>query len=157
MLSGWFLHNKRKYKTMSTFQQVTICGNLGDEPQSRTFQNGGSVVNLSIATTESWVDKTTGEKKSLTEWHRVVAYGKQAEVLSKYCSKGDKLLITGKLRTRKWTDQSNIERYSTEIHVDTFTFLTSKAQQTQAPAQTQNQNYSPAPPPREEEHDDLPF
>lgn len=142
---------------MSTFQQVTICGNLGDEPQSRTFQNGGSVVNLSIATTESWVDKATGEKKSLTEWHRVVAYGKQAEVLAKYCSKGDKLLITGKLRTRKWTDQSNIERYSTEIHVDTFTFLTSKAQQTQAPAQAQNQNYSPAPPPREEEHDDLPF
>ena len=142
---------------MSTFQQVTICGNLGDEPQSRTFQNGGSVVNLSIATTESWVDKTTGEKKRLTEWHRVVAYGKQAEVLAKYCSKGDKLLITGKLRTRKWTDQSNIERYSTEIHVDTFTFLTSKAQQTQAPAQAQNDNYSPAPPQKEEEHDDLPF
>ena len=80
--------------------------------------NGGAVANLSIATSESWADKQTGEKKELTEWHRVVLFGKLAEVAGEYLRKGSQVYIEGKLRTRKWQDQAGVERYSTEIVVN---------------------------------------
>jgi len=146
---------------MSTFQQITIIGHLGDDPQSKTFENGDMVTNISIATTETWVDKQTNEKKESTEWHRCVAYRKAAEVIDKYCKKGDKILVLGKLKTRKWTDNQNIDRWTTEIVIETFKFLTSKGQPQQqgsaVEAYQNNNNAAPATNFKEEEHDDLPF
>lgn len=100
-----------------SLNKVEIIGNLGADPEVRYMPSGGAVANLSIATTESWKDKTTGEKKEQTEWHRVVIFGKLAEVAGEYLRKGSKVFIEGALRTRKWTDQQGVERYTTEINV----------------------------------------
>ena len=100
-----------------SLNKVEIIGNLGADPEVRYMQNGNAVANLSIATTESWKDKQTGEKKELTEWHRVVLFGKLAEIAGEYLRKGSKVFIEGGLRTRKWTDQAGVERYTTEINV----------------------------------------
>lgn len=100
-----------------SLNKVEIIGNLGADPEVRYMPSGGAVANLSIATTESWKDKTTGEKKELTEWHRVVIFGKLAEIAGEYLRKGSKVFIEGGLRTRKWTDQAGVERYTTEINV----------------------------------------
>lgn len=100
-----------------SLNKVEIIGNLGADPEVRYMPSGGAVANLSIATTESWKDKTTGEKKEQTEWHRVVIFGKLAEVAGEYLRKGSKVFIEGGLRTRKWTDQQGVERYTTEINV----------------------------------------
>lgn len=100
-----------------SLNKVEIIGNLGADPEVRYMPSGGAVANLSIATTESWKDKATGEKKEQTEWHRVVIFGKLAEVAGEYLRKGSKVFIEGALRTRKWTDQQGVERYTTEINV----------------------------------------
>lgn len=100
-----------------SLNKVEIIGNLGADPEVRYMPSGGAVANLSIATTESWKDKTTGEKKEQTEWHRVVIFGKLAEIAGEYLRKGSKVFIEGGLRTRKWTDQQGVERYTTEINV----------------------------------------
>lgn len=100
-----------------SLNKVEIIGNLGNDPELRYMPSGGAVANLSIATTESWKDKTTGEKKEQTEWHRVVIFGKKAEVAGEYLRKGSKVFIEGSLRTRKWQDQAGVERYTTEINV----------------------------------------
>jgi single-strand DNA-binding protein len=103
---------------MSSINKVIIIGNLGDAAEMRVMPTGGSVANLSIATSESWKDKSTGEKKERTEWHRVVIFGKLAEVAGEYLKKGTQVYIEGKLTTRKWTDNSGADRYTTEIHVN---------------------------------------
>ncbi len=95
--------------------KVILIGNLGKDPEVRSMQNGGKVANLSIATSESWRDKATGEKKEKTEWHRVVIFGNLAEIAEKYLKKGSKVYVSGSLQTRKWTDQSGAEKYSTEV------------------------------------------
>ena len=95
--------------------KVILIGNLGKDPEVRSMQNGGKVANLSIATSESWRDKATGEKKEKTEWHRVVIFGNLAEIAEKYLKKGSKVYVSGALQTRKWTDQSGAEKYSTEV------------------------------------------
>lgn len=100
-----------------SLNKVELIGNLGADPEVRYMPSGGAVANLSIATTESWKDKTTGEKKEQTEWHRVVIFGKLAEIAGEYLRKGSKVFIEGSLRTRKWTDQQGVERYTTEIVV----------------------------------------
>lgn len=100
-----------------SLNKVELIGNLGQDPEVRYMQNGGAVANLSIATTESWKDKTTGEKKEQTEWHRVVIFGKLAEIAGEYLRKGSKVFIEGSLRTRKWQDQQGVDRYTTEINV----------------------------------------
>lgn len=100
-----------------SLNKVELIGNLGADPEVRSMPSGGAVANLSIATTESWKDKTTGEKKELTEWHRVVIFGKLAEIAGEYLRKGSKVFIEGGLRTRKWQDQAGVERYTTEINV----------------------------------------
>lgn len=117
--------------------EATLIGNLGQDPEVRTMNNGGQVVTLSVATSESWTDSASGERKQRTEWHRVVIFsdglGKLAE---KYLEKGAKVFIRGALRTRKWQDQSGADRYSTEIHLTpyngTLTFLSSKRDGTRA-------------------------
>ena len=103
-----------------TFQQVIVIGNVGQDPEVRYSQSGLCFCNLSIATSESWKDKQSGEKKERTEWHKVVISGKLAEIAGEYVKKGSKIQVVGKMQTRKWTDQSGQDKYTTEIVVDSF-------------------------------------
>lgn len=98
--------------------KVILVGNLGQDPEVRYMPNGNGVANISIATTDSWKDKNTGQMQERTEWHRVVLFGKLAEVAGEYLRKGSQVYIEGRLQTRKWTDQSGQEKYTTEIVVD---------------------------------------
>ncbi|WAT00352.1 single-stranded DNA-binding protein [Rouxiella chamberiensis] len=98
--------------------KVILVGNLGQDPEVRYMPNGGAVANITLATSESWRDKATGEQKEKTEWHRVVLFGKLAEVAGEYLRKGSQVYIEGALQTRKWTDQAGVEKYTTEIVVN---------------------------------------
>ena len=100
--------------------KVILIGNLGNDPEVRYMPSGGAVTNITIATSESWRDKTSGEEKEKTEWHRVVFMGKLAEIAGEYLKKGSKVYVEGKLQTRKWQDQSGQDKYTTEIMVDSF-------------------------------------
>ncbi|WP_432454698.1 MULTISPECIES: single-stranded DNA-binding protein [unclassified Agarivorans] len=100
--------------------KVILVGNLGQDPEVRFMPNGGAVANITIATSESWRDKQTGEQKERTEWHRVVLFGKLAEVAGEYLRKGSQVYIEGQLQTRKWQDQNGQDRYSTEVVVQGF-------------------------------------
>lgn len=101
--------------------KVIVVGNLGKDPEVRTFNNGGKVCNFSVATSESWKDKQTGEKKEKTEWHNIAIYSEGlANVAEKYLRKGSKVYLEGKLQTRKWQDQSGNDRYSTDIVLQGF-------------------------------------
>ncbi|MEO1168632.1 MAG: single-stranded DNA-binding protein [Pseudomonadota bacterium] len=101
--------------------KVILIGNLGRDPESRTFSNGGKVCNLRIATSENWKDKQTGERRERTEWHSVAIFSEGlANVAERYLRKGSKVYIEGQLRTRKWQDQSGNDRYSTEVVIDGF-------------------------------------
>jgi len=96
--------------------KVILVGNLGQDPEIRYMPNGGAVANLTLATSESWRDKQTGENKEITEWHRVVIFGKLAEIAGEYLKKGSQVYIEGQLKTRKW-EKDGVERYSTEVNV----------------------------------------
>jgi single-strand DNA-binding protein len=95
--------------------KVILIGNLGRDPEIRTTQNGTKVANLNLATSETWRDKSSGERKEKTEWHRVVIFGNLADIAEKYLKKGSKVYVSGSLQTRKWTDQSGTEKYTTEV------------------------------------------
>jgi single stranded DNA-binding protein (ssb) len=97
--------------------KVILVGHLGQDPEVRYMPNGGAVANLTLATSEAWRDKQTGEMRENTEWHRVVVFGKLAEIASEYLRKGAQVYIEGQLRTRKWTDQSGQDKYTTEVVV----------------------------------------
>lgn len=97
--------------------RVTILGNLGNDPEVKYTASGSAIANLTVATSEEWKDKTTGEKREAVEWHRVVLFGKLAEVAGEYLRKGSQVYIEGQLRTRKWTDNAGVEKYTTEIVV----------------------------------------
>ncbi|MWN88607.1 single-stranded DNA-binding protein, partial [Escherichia coli] len=99
--------------------KVILIGNLGQDPDIRYMPDGGAVASIALATSETWRDKQTGEMREQTEWHRVVLFGKLAEVASEYLRKGAQVYIEGQLRTRKWTDQTGLERYTTEVVVHT--------------------------------------
>lgn len=103
-----------------SINKAIILGNCGNDPEVRQNQNGEDIANFSIATSESWKDKTTGEKKEKTEWHKIVAFGALAGIVKNYVKKGTKLYVEGQLQTRKWTDKDGIERYSTEIVLKGF-------------------------------------
>lgn len=98
--------------------KVILVGNLGQDPEVRYTPNGSAVANITLATSEGWRDKQTGENKEVTEWHRVVLFGKLAEVAGEYLRKGSQVYIEGQLRTRKWQDQGGQERYTTEVTVN---------------------------------------
>ncbi|MFH0279694.1 single-stranded DNA-binding protein [Vibrio alginolyticus] len=100
--------------------KVILVGNLGNDPEICYMPNGGAVANITIATSDSWRDKATGEQREKTEWHRVVLFGKLAEVAGEYLRKGSQVYIEGQLQTRKWQDQSGQDRYSTEVVVQGF-------------------------------------
>ncbi len=109
---------RHEHGTSRGVNKVILVGNLGQDPEVRYMPNGGAVANITLATSESWRDKATGEMKEQTEWHRVVLFGKLAEVASEYLRKGSQVYIEGQLRTRKWTDQSGQDRYTTEVVVN---------------------------------------
>ena len=119
---------------MASVNKVILVGNLGKDPETRYTQDGGAVTTVSIATTDSWKDKTSGEKKEVTEWHRVVFFGKLAEIASQYLKKGRPVYVEGKLRTRKWQDKDGQDRYTTEILADSMQMLGSRGEESGAPA-----------------------
>ena len=106
-----------------SLNRMTLIGNLGIEPDVRTTPNGTQVGRLSIATTETWKDKTDGTTREVTEWHRVVLWGRLAEIAGQYLHKGDKVYLEGKLKTRKWTGSDGSEHYTTEIHAQELVML----------------------------------
>jgi single-strand DNA-binding protein len=108
---------------MASINKVILIGNLGADPEIRYSQNGNAICNLRLATTESWKDKATGEKKESTEWHRVVMYRGLAEIAEQYLKKGSQVYVEGSIRTRKWQDKSGTDRYTTEIEADEMTML----------------------------------
>ena len=107
--------------------KVILVGNLGQKPEMRYTATQSAVANLSVATTESWKDKETGEMRDKTEWHRVVYFGKLAEIVEKYLDKGSKIYVEGKLQTRKWQDKSGADRWTTEIVGNELTMLDSRS------------------------------
>ncbi len=111
---------------MASVNKVIIVGNLGRDPEMRSFPNGDQVANVTVATTDRWKDKQTGEMREATEWHRVVFNGRLAEIAGQYLRKGSQVYVEGSLRTRKWTDQSGVEKYSTEIRADQMQMLGSR-------------------------------
>jgi single-strand DNA-binding protein len=106
-----------------TVNKVTLLGRLGAAPETRYMPSGAAVVNLRLATNESYKDKNTGQSVDSTEWHRVVFFGKPAEIITEYCQKGSQLYIEGKIRTNKWQDNQGQDRYSTEIVGSEFQFI----------------------------------
>lgn len=145
---------------MSGVNKVILVGRLGKDPEVRHLENGATVANFSMATSETYKDKTTGEKKEITEWHNIVLWRGLADVASKYLHKGDMVYIEGKLRTRSW-EKDNITRYSTEVVGDNMTMLSPKSSGGQsdyspssAPSsQGQQDDYKPS----SNSSDDLPF
>lgn len=156
---------------MAGVNRAIILGNLGQNPEIRTMQNGDLVANISVATSERWQDKQSGEWRELTEWHRIVLYRRLAEIAEQYLKKGSKVYVEGRIRTRKWQDQqTGQDRYTTEIIGDSLQMLDSKqdaqnAPQTQAPqATTVNNTYAkakqsgiPKTPPPADFDDEMPF
>jgi single-strand DNA-binding protein len=112
---------------LASVNKVLLIGNLGKDPEVRVTQGGETVTSITLATTDSWRDKSSGEKKEATEWHRVVFFRKLAEIAGQYLKKGSQVYIEGSLKTRKWRDQSGQDRYTTEIVANEMTMLSSKS------------------------------
>ncbi|MGD9591004.1 MAG: single-stranded DNA-binding protein [Candidatus Berkiella sp.] len=144
--------------------KVILVGNLGADPEVRYMPSGGAVANITVATSESWKDKQTGEQQDRTEWHRVVFFNRLAEIVGEYLRKGAKIYVEGSLRTRKWQDQAGVERYTTEIVAAEMQMLDSRggapnnAPTHNAPAShTPPMATAPAASMSEEFDDDIPF
>jgi single-strand DNA-binding protein len=158
---------------MSSVNRVILIGHLGAEPESRVFADGSPVCNLRLATSERWKDKSTGEPKEATEWHRVVLFRRLAEVASEYLHKGSQVYVEGRLRTRKWTDNQGAERFTTEIEATELQMLGKRnetagggfqREPTQQAAGNVGAPYQPTPPPVTKDtpsgfgdDDDIPF
>jgi single-strand DNA-binding protein len=127
----------------SGLNKVMLIGNLGRDPEIRYTPQGTAVANFSIATSKQWTDKASGEKKQRTEWHRIVFWGNQAEIIGQYLSKGRQVYVEGELQTRKWTDNNSVERYTTEIVGNSFLMLGNKGDQTEGATQNFNQQANP--------------
>ena len=147
---------------MASVNKVILVGNLGKDPESRVTSNGEAVCTFSIATTESWRDKATGDKKEVTEWHKVVAYGKLAEIAGEYLRKGSQVYVEGKIKTRKWQDNNGQDRYTTEINTSALTMLGKKGDDEgdyRQPAKQHgaSSNRRNEAPPTNDLDDDIPF
>ena len=127
---------------MASVNKVIIVGHLGADPETRFMPNGDQVTNLRVATTESWKDKASGERKELTEWHRVVIFRRLAEIAAQYLKKGSQVYLEGRIRTRKWQDKEGQERYTTEIEADEMKMLGSRQGQGE-PASSHNDHFPP--------------
>ena len=163
--------------------KVILIGNLGNDPEVRYMPSGGAVANVSVATTDSWRDKSSGERQERTEWHRIVLFGRLGEIAGEYLRKGSKVYIEGRLQTRKWQGQDGSDRYTTEIVANEMQMLDSRGgdldhavsgsdnrpqsgyhqdrgpnRQSSQPTQPSDDNApSPSPPAPEEFDDDIPF
>jgi single-strand DNA-binding protein len=155
---------------MASVNKVILVGNLGADPETRYAPSGDAVCNIRLATTDTWKDKTSGEKKEATEWHRVTFYGKLAEIAGQYLKKGSQVYIEGSLRTRKWQDKDGQDRYTTEVRADEMKMLGGKTgastgeQKTPAsgsapaaPAPAGGGTTARAPAPAGDMDDDIPF
>lgn len=146
---------------MASLNKVQIIGNLGRDPEMRSFPSGDQIASVTIATTEKWKDKQSGEMKEATEWHRVQFFGKLADVVGQYLRKGSQVYVEGSLRTRKWTDKDGVEKYATEVRADQMLMLGSKPESAPAPRQAAPAKSPLAPPPRasgfDDMDDDIPF
>ena len=155
---------------MAGINKVILVGNLGAKPEIKYASNGNAISNLSVATSESWTDKSTGQKQERTEWHRVSLFGKVAEIAGQYLDKGSKVYVEGKLQTRKWQDQNGQDRYTTEVVISGYSGtlqmldrrddMNSNAVSQQAQPQAQNSTQpAPAitPVASDEFEDDIPF
>ncbi|MBI1213598.1 MAG: single-stranded DNA-binding protein [Alphaproteobacteria bacterium] len=147
---------------MASLNKVQLIGNLGQDPDVRRMTSGGPVVNLSIATSESWRDKVSGERKEKGEWHRVVIFNKGlAEIAEKYLRKGSKVYIEGALQTRKWQDKDRVERYTTEIVLKAYNgsivLLDSRRDSRDEYDQTRDTSSAPESFNRDEMDDEIPF
>ncbi len=139
-----------------TLNKVMLIGHLGDNVKVTYFDGGNCLGRFPIATNETYTSKQTGEKVTNTEWHNVVVRNKAAEICEKYLKKGDRVYVEGRIKTRKWQGDDGKDRYSTEIHVDDFTFLTQRpTDAAAAPAQPAQQH--PMQAPQTASDDDLPF
>ena len=144
--------------------KVILIGNLGKDPEVRYMPNGNAVANCTLATSESWKDKNTGENVERTEWHRVIFFRKLAEIVGEYMKKGSKMYIEGKLKTRKWQDKQGVDHWTTEIIADNMQMLDSRGN---APSQTQGASAAQKPqqsasqsapqPQNDDFDDDIPF
>ncbi len=145
-----------------TLNKVMLIGHLGDEVKMHYFDDKNCVGRFPLATNETYTNRQTNERVTNTEWHNIVVRNKAAEICEKYLSKGDKVYIEGRIKTRKWADDKGMERYSTEIQCSDFTFLTSKNEQ-QSPQNVQSSTSAPTPSapkvdsPSVDDNDDLPF
>lgn len=149
--------------------KVIILGNLGKDPEVRNMPNGGAVTNITVATSESWKDKATGETKENTEWHRIIFFNRLAEIAGEYLKKGSQVYIEGRLQTRKWQGKDGEDRYTTEIVASEMQMIGGRsggADRSAAPASSSGDNrgsYGTPPPPRADvrhvgfEEDDIPF
>jgi single-strand DNA-binding protein len=148
--------------------QAQIIGHLGKDPETRYLPSGEAVCNFSLATTEKWKDKNTGEQKEATEWHRITTFGKLAEICGQYLKKGSQAFVQGKLVTRKYTDKDGIDRYATEVRAETLKMLGGRdssqgersappAQRQAAPQRQQRPAAAPAPSGFDDMDDDIPF
>jgi single-strand DNA-binding protein len=155
---------------MSSVNRVILIGRVGQDVEVKYMPNGDAVANWTLATSEQWKDKNTGEKRETTEWHRLTTFRRLAEIVGEYVKKGSLIYVEGKLQTRKWTDKENVERYTTEILVDQMKMLGSKPnggddqdeprEQRNAPGGSRPRNQSPAPrstPSFSDMDDDIPF
>ena len=134
---------------MASVNKVIIVGNLGKDPDARYMPNGDAVSNFSVATSEQWKDKATGEKKEATEWHRCSVFGKLAEICNEYLKKGSTVYVEGSLHTRKWTDKDGADRYTTEIKVSAMKMLGGRADGQREQSSDDGQQYGPASPPED--------
>lgn len=141
---------------MSSVNRVMLIGHLGADPESRAFPDGTAVCNLRIATTDKWRDRETGDAKEATEWHRVVLFRRLAEIAGQYLQKGAQVYVEGRLRTRKWTDKTGAERYSTEIEAEEMKMLGKRADSSGVSFGTAREP-QPVTPPRYVIDDTIPF
>ena len=142
---------------MAGINKVIIVGHLGNDPELRTMPNGDAVANISVATSESWNDKNTGERREVTEWHRIVFYRRQAEVCGEYLKKGSQVYVEGRLRTRKWQDQNGQDRYTTEIQGDVMQMLGNRPQNANNEQTPPSRPVQQEQPPMDNFDDDIPF
>jgi len=138
--------------------KVILVGNLGADPETRYMPSGSAVTNLSVATSEQWKDKQSGEQKERTEWHKVAMFNRLAEIAAEYLRKGSQVYIEGKLRTRKWQDRDGNDRWTTEIIADEMQMLGGRGGGGSAPMSSGSSTSSAPPqPPADEFDDDIPF
>lgn len=131
---------------MASLNKVIIIGNLGRDPETRYAPSGDCICNIAVATTETWKDKQTGEKKEATEWHRIAFFGKLGEIAAQYLKKGSQVYVEGSLRTREYTDKDGVKKYATDIKASEMKMLGGRAESApsaQAPRQAAQQQQAP--------------